>query len=107
MGHIAPNSFGGFVRLVPRRLDACLVCPDTPKRYGHQLFVRIEVNHGPDELLWVVVDPLVSLALHRDDRGAGVRAATAAVAARKYAGLLVPSSIRTGTVMLASRSVAW
>jgi len=33
--------------------------------------VRIEVNHRPDELLRVVVDRLVPLGSHRDDRRAG------------------------------------
>lgn len=70
--------------------------------------VRVEVQHRPDELVWVVVDLLMALALHRDDCRAGNSGGKAlAVAAAKNPGLSVPRSIRTGTVMLASPSVAW
>ncbi|ETB52128.1 hypothetical protein O974_00650 [Mycobacterium avium 11-0986] len=39
------------------------------------------------------------------DRAPGIFAARTAVAARKYAGLSVPSNMRTGVVMFACRSV--
>jgi len=44
-----------------------------PKRCAFQVFVHIEVNHHPGELLWVVVDRLAALALHLHDRGASDR----------------------------------
>jgi hypothetical protein len=48
--------------------------------------VRIEVPHGPDELVWVVVDPLVPLALHRDDRRAGNSGGDGGAASRRKLG---------------------